>query len=284
MEYNKMHSISLQQVTESVKNLPTLPAIVMDLLDEIDNEEIDIHALAQKVMNDLALTATTLRYANSAYYSTQVKVTTIQQAIALMGISSVKKIITMAALTGCFPENNCKGFDHKAFWRHSNAVAIAARLLAKHLHVNSDTAYIAGLLHDIGTLVLVTQYPHQYESTLAYRHEHNISQLEAERKVLGIDHAEIGSALVTLWNFPDVMKNAISGHHTPEKPGLGMMATIVHVANAIANALGVSSTPDSQPAEVSAQSWESLSLDLPTIELLEQETADEFARISRNDL
>jgi putative nucleotidyltransferase with HDIG domain len=279
-----MSAISLQQVTENVKDLPSLPALVMELLNDIDNEDIDIHLLAQKVTNDLALTATTLRYANSAYYSTMIKVTTIQQAISLMGLSSVKKIIMMAALSGCFPENNCKGFDHKAFWRHSIAVAIAAKLLAKRLNVNADTAYTAGLLHDLGALVLVTQYPRQYEATIVYRHEHQLSQFEAERKVLGIDHAAVGLALATLWNFSDIMKNAIAGHHQPEAPGLGFLATIIHVADGIAHALGVSSTPDSQVIEVSGQSWESLNLDPAAIQELMMETKAELAQMNREDM
>nr|WP_265415597.1 HDOD domain-containing protein [Undibacterium parvum] len=225
-----------------------------------------------------------MRYANSAYYTTMIKVTTIQQAICLMGLANVKKIIMMAALSGCFPENNCKGFDHKAFWRHSIAVAIAAKLLAKRLNLNVDTAYTAGLLHDLGALVLVTQYPRQYEACIAYRHQHQISQFDAERQVLGIDHAAVGMSLANLWNFSEVMKNAIAGHHQPETPGLGFLATVIHVADGIAHAIGVSSTPDSQVTEVSGQSWESLDLDQTVLQELMQETAAELAQISREDL
>ncbi len=279
-----MHTITLHQVIENVKDLPSLPAVVMELLNEIDNDNIDSHLLAQKVTNDLALTATTLRYANSAYYSTMIKVTTVQQAIALMGLATVRKIITMAALSGCFPENNCKGFDHKAFWRHSNAVAIAARLIAKRLNFNTDVAFTAGLLHDLGALVLVTQYPQQYEASIAYRHEHQLSQFEAERQVLGIDHAAVGAALAEQWNFSDVMKNAIAGHHHPETPGLGFLATIIHVADGIAHALRLSATADTQTVEVSGDSWDSLALNQEAIQSLMEETAAELAQIEKYEL
>ncbi|MDO8702888.1 MAG: HDOD domain-containing protein [Undibacterium sp.] len=278
-----MNSISLNQITENVKNLPTLPAIVMELLNEIDNEDLDTTLLAQKVSNDLALTATTLRYANSAYYSTMIKVTTIQQAISLMGLSTVKKIIMMAALSGCFPENNCRGFSHKAFWRHSNAVGIAAKLIAKRLNFNVDIAFTAGLLHDLGTLVLVTQFPEQYASTIDYRNEHQVSQFEAERKVLGIDHAAVGEALAVEWNFSDTMKNAIAGHHHPEKPGLGFLATIIHVADGIAHVLGTTTTPDSQAVEVSALSWTSLNLDQASMDQLLEDTAEELVKLDSDE-
>lgn len=276
-----MNSISLQQVTENVKDLPSLPSIVMELLNDIDNEDVDILQLVEKVTSDLALTATTLRYANSAHYSTMIKVTTIQQAISIMGLVTAKKIIMMAALSGCFVENNCKGFDHKIFWEHSLSVAIAARLIAKRMNLDMDTAYTAGLLHDLGALVLVTQYPRQYETAIAYRHEHKLSQFDAERKVLGIDHAAVGLALANLWNFSDIMKNAIAGHHRPETPGLGLLPTVIHVANAIAHSLGVTGTSDNQIVEVTEQSWESLKLDAVVVQELIRETETELAKVTR---
>lgn len=279
-----MNSISLKQVTENVKDLPTLPAIVMELLNSLENEELNIQLLAQKVTHDMALTAKTLRYANSAYYSTLIKVTTIQQAISLMGISTVKQIIMTAALSGCFPENNCNGFSHKAFWKHSNAVAIAAKLLAKRLNFNVDVAFTAGLLHDIGALVLVTQYPQQYEAALVYKNEHQTSQFDAERHVLGIDHAAVGAALAIEWNFSDIMKNAIAGHHQPDAPGLGFLATIIHVANGIAHALTDASSSGIPAVEISASSWENMHLDQESIEKLMRDTAAELAQIGADDL
>lgn len=279
MQEQKLNSIDINHVSENIRHLPSLPAIVMELLNNIDDENVDIHSLAKKVSHDLALTATTLRYVNSAYYSTMIKVTTIHQAISLMGLTAVKKIITMAALSGCFPENDCHGFSHQAFWQHSNAVAIAARLLAKRLHFSADVAFTAGLLHDIGALVLATQYPRQYEATIAYRDHHQVCQFEAERRVLGIDHAAVGGALAAHWNFSEVMKNAIAGHHHPDTAGLGFLPTIIHVANGIAHALGVTTTPDAAPTEVSGLSWESLKMDQEAIKVIMEEAALELAAV-----
>lgn len=276
-----MHQLTLAEVTEKVQELPSLPGIVMDILNQIDDDTLDIQILVEKVSSDAALTAKTLHYANSAYFSTMVKVTTVQQAISLMGLSATKQIILAAGLAGCFPENNCPGFSHKDFWRHSNAVAIAARLLAKRLQINPDVAYTAGLLHDIGALVLVTQFPEQYAATIAYRHAEGISQFDAERYMIGIDHAAVGEALAELWSFSEVMKHAIAGHHFPEKPGLGFLATVIHVANGIAHALGVTTTPDKQRIEVSAQSWESLQMSAEAIDQLMTATIDELHKLDQ---
>jgi putative nucleotidyltransferase with HDIG domain len=279
-----MTMLSLNQVTENLKDLPSLPAIVMELLNNLDHEETDIAVLAKKVTQDLALTAKTLRYANSSYYSTLVKVTTIQQAISLMGLETVRQIVLSAALSGCFPENNCKGFDHKAFWRHSNAVAFTSKLIARRLSVNEDVAFTAGLLHDLGILALVSLYPKHYEAVLSHRTATLCTQFEAERKILGIDHAAIGAALAIEWNFSDVMKNAIAGHHHPEQPGLGFLASIVHVADGITHMIGETAGTESKTISVSVVSWNSLKLDQESIDTLIEESTIKFKKLDQFDL
>ncbi len=274
-----MNPISLAQIIDSAQDLPTLPAIVMELLNSVDNEDLNINDLAHKVSLDLALTAKTLRYANSPYYATMIRVTTVQQAISLLGMSTVRQIVITAAVSGCFPENNCKGFNHKDFWRHSNAVAIAAKILAKRLKLNTDVAFTAGLLHDIGALVLATCYTEAYETVLAFRLEQAGTQFEAEKQLIDIDHAAIGEALAIQWNFSEMMIKAIAGHHQPDKPGLGFLATIIHVADGIAHALGVTTTPDLAPPEISGQTWESLGLDEESLNQVLTEAATAFEKL-----
>jgi putative nucleotidyltransferase with HDIG domain len=278
-----MTTLTLNQITRNIKDLPTLPAVVMELLNTIDKEDANFHQIAEKVSHDIALTAKTLHYANSAFYSTMIKVTSIQQAINLLGTQAVKQIIMTAALSGCFPENNCKGFDHKSFWRHSNAVAITAKILARRTNVNPDLAYTAALLHDIGVLVLVSQFPDIYSEAIAYRYEHEVSQLLAERKILGIgiDHAVVGELLAEQWNFSDVMRKTIAGHHAPDTPGLGFLASIIHVADGIAHYLSISTTRDTEPPEVSAVAWESLELNAEAFEEILAEAKAEFEKLNK---
>lgn len=167
----------------------------MELLDSIDRDDVDITILAKKVSHDQALTAKTLHFANSSFYGTQFKVTTIQQAITPLGVQNLRNLIAAAAVTGCFPESRCPGFDHKAYWRHCVGTAVCAKVLARHLHVNQDYAYTAGLLHHIGRLVLVTRFTQAYECVLAYRALHDCYLLVAERALLGIDHVVAGHVL-----------------------------------------------------------------------------------------
>ncbi|MQA21309.1 HDOD domain-containing protein [Rugamonas rivuli] len=274
------NTLTYDDVVRTLDDLPSLPAVVMELLNSIDQDDVDISVLAKKVSYDQALTAKTLRLANSSLYGLQVKVTTIQQAITYLGFQTTRNLITAAAVTGCFAEGHCPGFDHKAFWRHSIATAACAKVLARQMRFNQDYAFTAGLLHDIGRLVLVSCFPNQYSETIAYRDEHDCYLLEAERSVLGVDHVDAGMALAEHWNFSDTMRLAIGGHHDPEAPGAGFLAAIIHVADAIVHALDLAQAPDDLVPPVSTVAWTALGLDEEIYLQLFRETELQYEEIS----
>ena len=272
--------LSYDDVVRTLDDLPSLPAVVMELLNSIDQDDVDISVLAKKVSYDQALTAKTLRLANSSLYGLQVKVTTIQQAITYLGFQTTRNLITAAAVTGCFAEGHCPGFDHKAFWRHSIATAACAKVLARQMRFNQDYAFTAGLLHDIGRLVLVSCFPNQYSETIHYREQHDCYLLDAERAVLGVDHVDAGLALAEHWNFSDTMRLAIGGHHDPEAPGAGFLATIIHVADAIVHALDLAQVQDDLVPPVSTVAWTALGLDEEVYLQLFRETELQYEEIS----
>jgi len=271
--------LTYDDVVKNLDDLPSLPAVVMELLNSIDQEDVDISVLAKKVSHDQALTAKTLRLANSSLYGLQVKVTTIQQAITYLGFQTTRNLITAAAITGCFAEGHCPGFDHKAFWRHSIATAACAKVLARQMRFNQDYAFTAGLLHDIGRLVLVSCFPEQYAEAIAYRDAHDAFMLDAERGVLGVDHVDAGLALAEHWNFSDTMRLAIGGHHDPEAPGAGFLAAIIHVADAIVHALDLSGSENDLVPPVSSVAWTALGLDESVYLQLFRETELQYEEI-----
>jgi len=274
-----MMPLSLDDIVGRLQDLPSLPAVVMELLSSIDQENVDISVLARKVSHDQALTAKTLRLANSSTYGLQVKVTTIQQAIAFLGFQTSRNLITAAAVTGCFSPGQCAGFDDKAFWRHSIATAACARVLARHVRFNQDYAFTAGLMHDIGRLVLVSIYPQRYADVIAWRTAHDGELIEAERAVLGLDHVTAGIALAERWNFSETMRLGIAWHHEPERAGAGFLATIVHVANAIVHALDIAGEDDDLVPPVSTVAWRALGLDEEAYLHVFRETEVQFDEI-----
>ena len=275
-----MTSLVIDDVVRNLHDLPSLPAVVMELLSSIDAQDVDISVLAKKVSHDQALMAKTLRLANSPVYGLQVKVTTLNQAITFLGFQATRNLIIAAAVTGCFAEGKCVGFDYKAFWRHSIATAACARVLARRMKFNQDYAFTAGLLHDIGRLVLVTSFPEQYAKVIGVRKERDLELLEAERQVLGVDHVAAGIALAGHWNFSDTMRLAIAHHHDPEAPGAGFLATIVHVANAIVHALDIARDEDDLVPAVSSVAWTALGLNEESYLHVFRETELQFEEIS----
>ena len=272
--------VHFDQIIQQIRDLPALPVIVQDLMKSLGPDELDINVIIRKVSLDQALTAKTIRFANSSFYGSQAKVTTIQQAITLIGIDSVRHVVTATAMTGYFPQNG-SGFDFVGLWRHAIGTAVCARVLARHLHVNQDYAFTAGLLHDIGRLVLITHFRREYEAVITYRNEHDCDWLVAEREMMGVDHVMTGEALAIHWNFSEAIQHAIAGHHDPESQKNHSLAAIVHVANAIAHALDLSDQEDDLVPEVSTNAWHELGLEQEVYLQIFRETELLFDEVSR---
>lgn len=253
--------ISLDEVIQNIESLPSMPGVVMEILQSLDQDEVNVNQLSRKIMLDQALTAKILRYANSALYRTQTKVTTVNQAISLIGLSGIRNMVMTTMLQFSFPEVKCKGFDFHVFWHHSVATAVCAKVLARNLQLNQDYAYTAGLLHDIGRLVMASRFTEYYEHALAYRAEQDCYLIEAEHVVFGADHAEIGELLGKHWQFSDGMRNAIARHHEPDINAGDRVAGIVHVSDAIVHGMSFSEDPDDLVPPLSRAVWNALQID-----------------------
>jgi putative nucleotidyltransferase with HDIG domain len=260
-----MNCISAEDILRKIHNLPSLPTVVMELLASMGQEDVDIDVLANKIAQDQALTAKTLRLANSSFYGMAKQVTTIHEAITILGFRTVRSLATTAALIGSFSGKGAASFNVTPFWRHAIAAAVCARELATHLNVNPEYAYTAGLLHDIGRLVLVTQFQSNYESTMAYRTQHDCNLLEAEQAVLGLDHTLVGHVLTKHWKFPEEMQHALAHHHDTLIEGLTSLAMVVIAANTIAHALDLSMDDDDLVPTVPMGFWKQLGLDDNTL-------------------
>lgn len=252
--------VQLEDMVKRIKDLPTLPEVAMEMLQNLDDEESSLDMVTEKIALDHSVTAKLLRLANSSYYGNNSKVVTLQQATAMLGVKNVKNLIRMTALSNKFPTASCPAFDFKAFWRHSVATAICAELISRALHMKHDFAFTAGLLHDIGKLVLVTAYPANYDQVLRHQKNADCLLIEAERSILHIDHVDAGVALATHWNFSEAVCDAIRGHHHPEQENLNVLASVVHVANAIVHALDLAHDENDMLPLLSQAAWDTLGL------------------------
>jgi len=249
-----MSRIALDEIVRRIHDLPSLPAVVAELLAGMDDDDVDLHQLAGKIALDQALTAKTLRLANSSFYGMQSKVTNIQQAMSVLGFHSVRTLVTACGVIGGVPAVPGMRLDFTAFWRHSIATAVWARALARRLRQSPDTAFTAGLLHDLGKLVLATRFPAEYAEVENWRQEHGGSVSEAQLQFFGVDDTQTGGALAAHWKFPPAIQDAISQHHRPAAAGL---AQAVYLANLLAEPAEAADVND----EAREQAWAVLGVD-----------------------
>ena len=251
-------------VLKGVRNLPSLPAVVIELLQSMEDDDADTRQLAGILARDQALSAKVLRVANSSFYGLQGKVESIGDAIVVLGLHGLRTLATAAAVTDVFATKRGgeHGYDLPAFWRHSIATGLCAKEMARHSRMNEGNAFAAGLLHDIGRLALASCFPKHLAAVSQECAASGDCWLFAERRVLGLDHAEIGQILTEHWRFPLLLSRAIGTHHDPDMQQ-DRLATLIHVADGLAHRLDMiagNQAPVALPP-VDAAAWSVVGLD-----------------------
>lgn len=223
--------------------LPPLPAAVGRLLRQVNAPEVEFKEIARTISLDQTLTAQLLRLANSAFYGFPQQIRTVQQATVVLGRHSVRNMALSLAIVRLRSHMRADGpLDPEDFWRHSIAVACCARLLAQQQEsVEPDEAFVAGLLHDIGKIVLVEYDAATYEELLLIAGDGIAPLYELERKAFGIDHAAVGRALCNYWNIPDVLSATVAAHHDGDggKPPARRTVGIVNLADSLVKICGI---------------------------------------------
>ncbi len=227
---------SLRQITQAMDRIVPIPQVALKILRLVDEDEYSLDAIAEEVRKDQVISAKTLQLANSALFFRGVPIETLDDALFLLGQDFLVQLVVSAAVKGFFDIKGhgyslCKG----GLFHHSLATAqMAAILAAKTEKISGALAYTAGLLHDIGKVVLDQFISATYP--LFYRNLSNPekSVLTAEQEILGITHTQIGFLLAKRWNFPASLVHAIQYHHEPEREtDYSELTHILHVSDLI---------------------------------------------------
>lgn len=225
----------LRAILDRIDELPSLPEFIARLLAAVEEPGVSGQRVAEIVSEDQAMTAAVLKLVNSPYYGLSRRIGSIQHAVLLLGFRTVRNLALSAVLVKSFGRtSNDRRFQPAALWRHSVASAAGARLLALRLGAGeAEEAFLAGLVHDMG-IVIIDQYLHEdFRAILDLVSTRRVTLREAEREVLGRDHAFIGALLARRWNFPGAVVEAIGCHHAPWRAKRDpRLAAIVHLANA----------------------------------------------------
>ena len=231
---------SLDAVIDQIRTLPPAPRILPDLLAVLRQVEPDVSEVVRLITFDPALTAQVLRRCNSAHFGFAEPVQDLQSAVVRIGMGEIfcvaANVIGERTLGAAQPGY---GIGQGEFWKHCAVTAVAARVIARELGGAEWVAFTAALLHDIGKLVLSTALESAYAEVIERIEHSDLSFLEAEKAVLGIDHAEVGGRLLARWNFPDNLVSAVRWHHNPAlaQPAESL-AAYVHLADVLAHMLG----------------------------------------------
>lgn len=230
-----------QNILLAVNNLPPMPQVMHKARDIIQNPISGLKDIGDLIESDQALAMKALRLANSAYYSRMGKVSSVQEAAVVLGLRILSELITVAFMSKALG-SSLKGYDLPAesLWRHSLAVAVGSRIIAnKKYPALANEAFSAGLIHDVGKLILDRYILERKEEFLKFLADGEQAFLIAEKEILGFDHAEIGSEICKRWNFPKSISVAIKYHHHPSRLWGNKLAYIVHVADEIAILSGI---------------------------------------------
>lgn len=269
---------STQDLVNGSLELASLPEVVMRTIDLINDPNTSAAVIGQVLGEDPALTARLLKIVNSPFYGFPSRIDTVSRAITVIGTLELLDLILATSVVKAFRGVPTELVDMDSFWEHSLYTGLIARVLAGRLRApNTERYFIAGLLHDIGSLAMYMQIPDS-AATILRRARAEIAPLHGiERETLGFDHGEVGAELMQAWHLPDSLVEAIRFHHTPEQSEQHRLETaLVHLADVIACAVHDPASETGRIPPMEAAAWDLTGLQPDIIESIIDEADAQF--------
>jgi putative nucleotidyltransferase with HDIG domain len=237
---------TIDRILKSIDTIPAFPATGNKVAQLLNKADYSVLQVANVVKFDPSITANILKIANSAYFGSQHKISTINDAVMYLGQKNLLRAIQTAGISKYYKKGTSGYFDKATdLWEHSVAVALMSQILSKKITGEENTTlYTASLLHDVGKIIMGEFVRDEMKKIVMLVSEHNMSFLEAEETVLGINHADLGGKIAEHWNFPIEIRDAISFHHRPDllKKEDKIMPWIVYMADEACLMMGIGSS------------------------------------------
>jgi diguanylate cyclase (GGDEF)-like protein len=255
-------SANAESIVEACRNLPTIPAIALEVLRLSRDDEADLRQIASVISQDVALSSRLLKVVNSSFYGLRRKVSTISQAVVMLGLASVKTLALGFSLADGLSGHSSKASDLKQYWRRSLLFGVASRTFAeKRIPILREEAFVAGLLADIGTFAMSEALGDDYVECAVSEQVNHIAMLNRERERFGVDHQEVGRHMAESWHLPELLTVPVGCHHNPEgcgdvDPMVADLTGVVYAANLCAETFcGQPSQEDVARFEEAAQKY-----------------------------
>lgn len=262
-----------------INDLPTLPSVFLKLMRLMRDPNVPIKEISKVVESDPAISMKVLRLVNSSFYGLSRTIDSVHQAVVLLGSSTLKNIVISISIFKTLGESsNTEGFDRAAFWLHSIGCGTAARYLEKRLNLGKqEEAFICGIIHDIGKVVLDKYFNAELNSSLKLALEKKVTIYQAEMELLGISHAEIGAHVAEQWQLPQKFVDVISQHHKfdPEAENAKHVALVI-ISDRITRKYRIGSGGDIFIPQVAPVVWETLGITEESLKDCEEELKAEL--------
>ncbi|MBU1404561.1 MAG: HDOD domain-containing protein [Proteobacteria bacterium] len=232
----------LDEILSLVKHVPPFPKVAQRVSEMLNDSEVSAADLAEVIQYDQVITANVLKICNAAYFGLSRKVSSLDEALVIVGNDTLKDIIITSSSARFYKGAAGEGYklDQGELWKHSIAVGIMAKEMVKYVKdVEPGSAYTAGLLHDIGKRFLSSFVADDFKKIMMKVVQDNCSFVEAEKELLGASHAELGGMIMSQWDFPKEIELAVLQHHDPDALEKDPLTAIVALANALVISMGI---------------------------------------------
>lgn len=242
-------------------SLPSLPTIYGQINEAIKKPTSSARDIGNVISKDISLSARLLKIVNSTFYGFPSKIDTLSRAVTIIGTRQLSTLALGINIINVFKDIPSDLIDMKSFWEHSIACGISARIIAGYKNIqNTERLFVAGLLHDIGRLILYSRVPIDARNALLTA-KHAASLLHKEEyEIMGFDHTTIGGLLLKKWKLPISLENSVTHHHTPQESKDPLEPAIVHLADIITNALGSGSSGERLVPPLDPDAWQGIGI------------------------
>jgi len=270
----------IQRIIRDTKSLPTLPGLISRLGSLTENNKVSALEIGRVVSMDQVLSAKVLRLVNSAFYGFSRRVSTVSNAIILLGVNVVKSLAISSSIFEIM-EKNVVGL-----WEHSMGAAVAANIISRELKLpEPEETSTAALLHDIGKVIIKIRLQDDYDQLSALIKEKGLRLIEAERSLLETDHAEIGEWVAQTWLLPEKLIEPIACHHNVEKSAVQRGKTaVVHVADVLVKASAFGFSGDDLVPQIQPVAWNKLGLTEESLEQIILKFEDKLVEVKQFSL
>ena len=274
-----------QTAADFVRGTPeiqSLPDVFRRINEVIDKPFASADEIAKIVMEDPGLSSRLLRLVNSSIFSFPGEIDTISRAIAIVGTSQIRDLALATCVIEMFEDVSSEFVNMRSYWHHCLATAVCARLLAQYAEVdNFERYFVAGLLHDIGSVVIYLRGGRRIKRCVERRQ----NLITAERAVFGFDHTDVGRELLRLWGLPDVLQEAVGAHHQPDRATrYPHVAWVTHIAEFLVEARDMGTNGEQRVSPVVEEAWLKLGLSTEFLPLLYQDLDDQWRESIRSML